>query len=63
MSDQILLLCAACLAARPNDQDAAWGSEWATTIYRGNALCLTHFREVRTQEQDRALRAQNASGA
>lgn len=60
MSREVLFLCAACIAARPNDQDAAFGSEWATTIYRGNALCLTHFREVRTQEQDAKLRAQNS---
>lgn len=54
-----LLMCAACLAERPNDTDAAWQSEWATTIYRGNGLCLPHFREVRVKEEDARLRAQN----
>jgi hypothetical protein len=54
---EVLLLCAACVAARPNDQDAAYGSEWASTIYRGNGLCLPHFREVRIKEQDAAIRA------
>lgn len=58
---QMLLLCAACVAARPNDTDAAWGSEWASTIYQGNALCLIHFREIRVKEQDARLRAQNLS--
>lgn len=56
----MLLLCAACVAARPNDQDAAFGSEWASTIYQGNALCLQHFRDIRIKETDRALQAQNA---
>lgn len=52
----LLLLCAACVAAQPSNGDAAFKSAWATTIYRGNALCLEHFRTMRTQEQDAELR-------
>jgi hypothetical protein len=55
---QMLLLCAACMASHPTDDAAAFGSEWSTTIYRGNALCMKHFREQRIAEQDKALAAQ-----
>jgi len=43
-------LCAACIANSDSRQHAAWNSRWAVTIYRGNALCIEHFEEIRDAE-------------
>lgn len=41
------LLCAACIAGSDDRQHAAWNSRWAVTIYRGYALCIDHYEEMR----------------
>jgi hypothetical protein len=50
------LLCAACIASSDGRQQAAWTSRWAVTIYRGNALCMDHYEEIRKADVTKAAK-------
>lgn len=56
MSNSSYVMCAACLSQYTNRQDRAFKSMWADTVYRGNALCLDHFDDIRLREQNQQAR-------
>lgn len=50
-TNSLYLMCSQCLAETDNP---AWQAIWATTIYKGYALCMEHFVALRARETGRS---------